>query len=258
MHEKEWTAVITTAPREDPTIHLCVESLRVAGWEPVVVAEPSSEPTDCQTVWNDSRQGVWHNWLTSCEIALSTRAKRILTVQDDSFFHPDSRKLLDTISWPPDVGFVSLYTPKHYTLMNKRLQPVGIRRVRTKSLWGACALAWDADVLRKVVNHGIAKRWLGASPRRRVKVKGKWVRRTRKQIQSIYDKRKKEPHMIANSDTAIGKVCNAMRLGMYFVDPSAVSHIAVNSACGHGDNSGRRNAYRLADFNAPLIEQVIP
>jgi hypothetical protein len=70
-------------------------------------------------------------------------------------------------------------------------------------------------------------------------------------------RRRDNPHTIANSDTAIGKICNAMGLGMYFVDPSPVDHIARFSTIGHGGNNGRRNAYRIADHSLPLAYQVL-
>lgn len=256
MREKTWTAVITTAPRRDPTIHLCVESLRVCGWHPVVIAEPESPKADCETIYNQERKGVWRNWVAACEYALKCGTEYIVTVQDDSLLHPDSKVFLEQIEWPHQAAFVSLYTPKHYAVTKSGWRGPGLRQVRTRSLWGACALAWKAETLRSMLRHPVAQNWLGAAPRTRVKVKNKWVRRKRSQIQAIYEKRRKAPHTIANSDTAIGKVANAMRLGMWFVDPSAVSHIAEFSACGHGGNTGRRNAFKIADFNKPLIEQV--
>jgi hypothetical protein len=49
---------------------------------------------------------------------------------------------------------------------------------------------------------------------------------------------------------------NAIGLGMYFLDPSPVSHIARYSTIGHGGNDGRRNAYRLARHDVSLLKQV--
>jgi hypothetical protein len=57
-------------------------------------------------------------------------------------------------------------------------------------------------------------------------------------------------------DTAIGKAVNRLGLSMYFVDPSPVHHVAKHSTISHGDNSGRRNCYRCADFEKPLWDQV--
>jgi len=49
---------------------------------------------------------------------------------------------------------------------------------------------------------------------------------------------------------------NSMNKTMWFVDPSPTTHIAEYSTIGHGGNDGKRNSYRLADFNKPLINQV--
>jgi hypothetical protein len=169
-----------------------------------------------------------------------------MTVQDDSLFHPDSKIFSESILWPDQhCGFVSLYTPSHYTLKPKSKtedKPVGVNRVWTKSLWGACALIWPREVLEKVVDHQVAQTWLGAKPR-----SGK---------KTVIQKRKDNPNMIANSDTAIGTIMNKMKRTMYFVDPSPVEHIAVHSTISHGDNKGRRNCKRCAEWPTSLAEQV--
>lgn len=239
----DWTVAITTAPRRDCTLQRCVDSVRNAGWEPIIFAEPGSTKTDAQTFENPERKGVWHNWRDSCGwILRNTKSQLILTVQDDSFFHPDSRTFAESILWPAkNAAFVSLYTPKHYTLNGaKEYRPAGVNRIKTRSLWGACALIWDRRVLEAVVYHKIAKSWVGAA-------------RNNKQRKQFLQRPK---YKTANSDTAIGKICNALRRPMYFVDPSPVSHIAVHSSIGHGDNKGRRNCYRCADMGKPLAEQV--
>lgn len=243
----DWYVAITTAPRKDCTLIQCIESMRKAGWEPTIFAEPGSTASDAETIWNPERKGCWHNWLASARYALdNSNAKYILTVQDDSLFHPDSRTFAESSLWPSrDVGFVSLYTPKHYSFAaGGKLRPPGIYRIRTTSLWGACALVWPRDVLAKVVEHPIARQWTGARPRSGNK--------------AVIQRRRDNPHLIANSDTAIGRILNKIGRTMWFVDPSPVSHIAVHSAIGHGSNTGRRNCYRCADHSIPLEAQVRP
>lgn len=166
-----------------------------------------------------------------------------MTVQDDSLFHPDSKLFVDSLSWPKNCGFVSLYTPKHYSLNKQnKLRPIGVNRIVTKSLWGACALVWRRDTLKSVIETPTCKYWLGAPPKSGAK--------------SVLENRKKNPSLIANSDTAIGKAINRLGLDMFFVDPSPVHHIAQFSTISHGDNTGRRNCYRCADFEKPLMDQV--
>lgn len=239
------TVAVTTSPRRDCTLELCLASLEVCGWnDPLVFAEPGSTHTEHRTIMNPTRLGVWHNWLSSVRWCLEhTGTPRILTVQDDSLFHPDSKQFVEDLSWPPNCGFVSLYTPKHYSIRrNGQFRPCGINRMVTKSLWGACALLWDRQVLENVLDTPTCKYWLGAKPR-----SGKVA---------VIERRKQNPALIANSDTAIGKAINRLGLSMYFVDPSPVHHVARYSTISHGDNSGRRNCYRCADFDKPLAEQV--
>lgn len=234
----QWSVVITTAPRKPSTLNECLESIINCGWEPTLFAEPNSEQTPYPTILHPRKRGVWHNWLDSCKYALTQSPDFILTSQDDSFYHPDSKEFIEKLIWPKNCGFVSLYTPKHYS--TRRLP--GVNRIYTRSLWGACALVWKPEVLEQVINHRIALNWLGARPRSKNK--------------NVILNRKKNPYLIANSDTAIGKICNALKLGMYFVDPSPVSHIATTSTINHGGNLGRRNASRLADHSLPLDYQV--
>jgi hypothetical protein len=225
--------------------------MAVCGWQPTIFAEPKSTTVRGYEVFtNDSRMGVWRNWLRAARWAIEQRAEYIITVQDDSLFHPQSREFIESIQWPADAGFVSLYTPEHYTikrdektkrLLMNTLKPTGVRKVVTYSLWGACALVWKPEALAAVVNHPIAKTWLGV----------------RGSTPAVMERRKADPALIANSDTAIGRICNAIGLGMYFVDPSPVSHIAYYSTIGHGGNGGRRNAYRIADHSQPLSYQVL-
>lgn len=247
INNGDWTVAVTTAPRKNCTLIESIESIRDAGWEPIVFAEPGSTKTTAKTVENKERKGVWHNWRDSAAWCLkNTDSQLILTVQDDSIFHPESRAFAESILWPsPDAAFVSLYTPKHYSINSAGdFRPAGVNRIRTRSLWGACALIWDRRVLEAVIYHKTARGWLGAPTK------------SRKHWKGVRDRRRQEPWTIANSDTAIGKICNSLRRPMYFVDPSPVSHVAVHSTIGHGGNKGRRNCYRCSDHETPLREQI--
>ena len=250
----KWFCAVTTAPRPTPTLVTCLESLVVAGFEPFVFAEPNSVmlPTEHEifAIRHKEKMGVWHNWLFSARYALeSSDANIIMTVQDDSLFHPDSKSFIEEhVLWPDtSVGFVSLYTPKHYSKKpNKKtaMRPTGVNRVITKSMWGACALIWPRKVLEELVEMSSAKNWLGA----------------RTKTASVWEKKKKErqaePWRIQNSDTAIGKLMNQMERTMWFCDPSPVQHFATTSAVSHGGNKGRRNCGRCAEWSKSLEEQV--
>ena len=238
---KTITVAVTTAPRKDCTLAYCLASIEACGWNPVVFAEPGSTETDYQTIANPAKLGIWHNWLNACQWCLeNSSSDYIMTVQDDSLFHPDCKAFVDAILWPSKAAFVSLYTPKHYS----RGKPVGINRIYTKSLWGACALIWDHGALEKVIETPTCKTWAGARPK--------------SGSPTVMENRRKNPSTIANSDTAIGKAINSLALAMYFVDPSPVHHIAKFSTISHGDNTGRRNCGRCSDFEKPLLGQVYP
>ena len=242
----KWEVAITTAPRRNCTLKQCIESVRTCGWEPTVFAEPNSTPTDCLTIQNCKQLGIWRNWVQSVKWILETKADVFLTIQDDTLFHPDSKDFVESIMWPAtNCGFISLYTPKHYTIRrDKTIRSVGVNKIVTKSLWGACALVWSREVLEKVIKHPLIETWAGATPRSGNK--------------EVIQKRRDNPHTIANSDTAIGKIMNRMKYSMWFVDPSPVQHISQFSTIAHGDNTGRRNAYRIADHSIPLSYQVKP
>ena len=249
MPEFKWVVAVTTAPRKDCTLSLCIESLRNCGWEPIVFAEPYSTSTYVQTIHNERRLGVWHNWLSSVRFCLNnTDADTIMTVQDDMLFHPDSKSFAEQILWPDkDAGFVSLYTPSHYSFISQEtdeMRDPGVNRIITRLLWGACALIFPRKVLVELLEHPIINKWLGTA------VNSKSI------SQNIMIKRKENPHLIANSDAAIGRIINDMGKSMWFVDPSPTNHIAEFSSVGHGGNDGKRNAYRIADFNKPLVDQV--
>ncbi len=245
---RTWAVGVTTAPRKEPTLQKCVDSLHAAGWHPTVFAEPGSPATNAPTIQNKIKKGCWHNWLHAARWLLdNTDADVLLTVQDDAVFHQDSLEFTDRVLWPrEDVAFVSLYTPKHYQIHHSepdRWGP-GVRRVSTNSLWGSLALAWDRETLTKVVDHHIAKKWLGVGPAKQCAKA------------AFFQLRKQDPSMINNADTAIGKIVNNIGRSMWFIDPSPVHHVAKFSAINHGDNRGRRNCIRCADPREPLKDQV--
>tara|TARA_R100000008_G_scaffold54328_1_gene33155 strand:+ start:6806 stop:8170 length:1365 start_codon:yes stop_codon:yes gene_type:complete len=251
----KWYCAVTTAPRKIPTLDTCLESLQIAGWEPFIFAEPDSErpKSDFDEFYlpHAERKGVWHNWLHSLRYGIeNTDANIFLTVQDDSLFHPDSKAFAEKILWPSqDVGFISLYTPKHYSIKPKfktKTRPKGVNRIHTKSLWGACGLVWPRSVVEAMLEHPFIahNQWYGA----KLKTASAW--------EKMIEKRKKEPWRIQNSDTAIGKLMGRMKRTMWFCDPSPVQHISLTSATGHGGNKGRRNCGRCASWDESLFDQI--
>lgn len=264
MQGIRWAVAVTTAPRRECTLAACVESLLTCGWDPVVFAEPGSTklPGTTRVIEHPQKMGVWKNWVASIRWCLSnTDADAIMTVQDDSLFHPESKAYAERAMWPrEDAAFISLYTPMHYSIRRKKYRsdandwrPVGINRIHTKSLWGACALVWPREVLESVAKHRLIEEWKGAVPGKK---HGELRSSLLERRAAFNAKREADPSLIANSDTAIGKICNRMKRSMWFVDPSPVQHIARFSAIGHGGNQGKRNAIRIADHSLPLEYQA--
>ena len=252
-NELKWFCAITTAPRKIPTLKTCIDSMQVAGFHPFIFGEPGAgqygidKNLQQSTIIHEEKLGVWHNWLFSLRYAIeNSDADIIMTVQDDALFHPDSKSFTEKILWPEErVGFVSLYTPAHYsTKPNSRgeYRSTGVNRIHTKSMWGACALVWPRKVVEEILNHDFTKNWNGA----RAKTNNK----------QVMEKRRQHPYLVQNSDTAIGTLMNKMKRSMWFVDPSPVEHFATTSAIKHGGNSGNRNCGRCADWDMSLEEQV--
>ena len=241
---KELTIAVTTAPRRDCTLAYCLASIEACGWNPIVFTEPGSTPTDYQTIWNDKKLGIWHNWLNACHWCIeNTSTEYIMTVQDDSLFHPDSKILVDTIDWPDNCGFLSMYTPKHYSVLKDgSIRSCGINKIRTKSLWGVLGIIFKRDVLQQIINHHRVPLWFGY--------------RTRNNNDEIMERRRKDTSLVANSDTIIGKIINDLGMDMYFVEPSPIHHISDYSTIAHGGRTGNRNCYPCSKFEKSLLDQV--
>lgn len=260
--DSEWAVGVTTAPRgNESTLAVCLDSLITAGWyDPVVFAEPGSDvPPGIEVIQNETKRGCWHNWYYSAKYMLeNTTASIIMTVQDDSLFHPDSREFVEAhCLWPTeDTGIVSLYTAAHYSEQKGgALRPCGINHVHTKCWWGTCAVVWRREVLQAVVDHEISRTWLGLSPKVLFdENKNPELRKER--VDKYYAARRENPSLINNSDYVAGHVLNQLKLKMFFVDPSPVQHTSRVSTLKHGGNTGKRNCLRCADHSIPLMKQV--
>lgn len=252
VKDSDWYVAVTTAPRKDPQLAKCLDSIYRCGWEPIVFAEPDSVTVEgYQYVYNSEKLGAFHNWLKTMRASLDTDAKYILSVQDDSLFHPDSKKLIEQLMWPNNrVGFISLYTAKHYSQnLSGEMKPVGLNRLITSSLWGACALVFPRNVVEQILEHPLTNNWMGVPPRNLSDA----------EKYRLQQEKKDKPYLIQNVDTLIGQVLNGIGLEMWCIDPSPVKHIAVYSSIGHADNNtGKRNCLRCADHSKPLDEQVFP
>lgn len=224
---------MTTAPRRIPKLQITINCLRNAGWEnPHVFSEPDSFVSNAHTIHNQKKLGVWHNWIKAVNFALDSDADVIMTVQDDVWIHPDSKEFAEKAMWPKDCGYLSLYTPWHYSILKSGVKPWGVYPIFTKSVWGAMCLVWNPATLREVINTDRAKNWVGM----------------RKKLgPDEYVKRKNDPTLIRNLDTALGHIITKdLNKKIYYCNPSCVQHISEDSSIGNRPAVGKRSARFLA------------
>lgn len=235
MNDISWSVVVTTAPRETPKLQTTINCLREAGWDsPVVFSEPNSYVSDAITVQNEQKKGVWRNWLQAVEFALESNADAIMTVQDDITLHPESKLFAEKVlnDWPEDCGYLSLYTPLHYSVIKGKKKPWGIYPVHTKSIWGAMCLVWKPSMLREVVSTERARNWVGV----------------RAQLtEQQYSDRKQNPELVRNLDTVLGYVIHRdLEKKTYYCNPSCCQHISEDSSIGGRPATGKRAARYVA------------
>ncbi len=239
-----WSVVVTTAPRKKPKLKTTVLSLKTAGWsDPVVFAEPDSPACDATTHTNELKLGVFHNWIKAAQHGLDSGADVIMTVQDDVWFHPDSKWFAESALWPENCGFLSLYTPLHYSIVQGNMKPWGIYPIHTKSLWGAMAMIWHPSVLHKVINSDRAKNWIGR-------------RSTMKESQIKH--KENYPQSVCNVDTFIGYCIRDMGRNMNYVNPSFAQHISEYSSIGGRDVGGKRSARFIVGCQGVPEAKYIP
>jgi hypothetical protein len=249
MSKLKWSVVMCTAPRKYPKIQTTIDCLAEAGWlDPVIFSEPDSFVSTAKTIHNEKKLGVWKNWLKSANYALNTDADVIMTVQDDIWIHPESKQFAEGCLWPKDCGYLSLYTPAHYSTIKGVRKPWGIYPITTKSVWGAMCLVWHPETLRQVVNADRGKNWVGLRSRLGTKE---------------YNRRKENSQLVRNADTVLGHIINRdLGKKIYYCNPSCCQHISEDSSIGGRPAAGNRAASFVAGKNGcpnPLknLENVV-
>ena len=220
-----WAVGVATAPREKPTLSACLDSLFFNNFEVSVYAEPGSElpvGRPVRIVQNEKRKGCFHNWVSMLRDLLETNpsADRILTVQDDAAFAPGVKSFLESQPWPLEpFGMVSLYTAGHY----QSARPSGLIEIGGRPFWGACAMLFPREVAEAIASHPLADSWQGSK-----------------------DKAAGRPHLVANLDTFIGRVLDAMGLKIGAFNPSLSQHVATTSSLRNGGNGRKSGKWRRA------------
>ena len=239
-----WFTAVTSAPRRVPTVNGTVESLRWAGFNPYVFAEPGTSIEDKSAVGcvHVQRLGVWHNWVYAAEKAYESGYPHCLITQDDINVHEDTREVLELLfAKSKAYEMISVYTPRAYSYENnnvsrRRRKPGLYDAIQAELLFGAVGFAYRRQTLGKMLEHPLIDNWRGV-------------------------KEAKLPEDAVNSDVAIGKICSALGIRIWFPTPSFGIHTSrVSSIPGHGNNDVKRNrnAEDPARNTEPLWEQLFP
>ena len=154
---QSWAVGITTAPRRQPTLEPCLQSLRSAGWDSLFlfVDGPVAAPRDLRgvtTIVRETSVGAWANyWLSLAELLLrQPHADAYLLVQDDAVFDARSglRHYLEQVLWPGSGPcLVSLYGSSTYTAGRS----AGWSILPEKWVWGALAFVFPRELAKRFV-----------------------------------------------------------------------------------------------------------
>jgi hypothetical protein len=115
----EWAVGVTTAPRREPTLEACLESIARAGWDrPYLFVDGAVRIPerfgDLRGTFRDEKLGAWPSYyLALTELLMrQPHADAYLIVQDDVVFfdRENLREYLEEALWPGETSpLVSLY-----------------------------------------------------------------------------------------------------------------------------------------------------
>lgn len=156
---KKWAVGITIAPREKEYHTKTIDSIISAGWEtPHLFLEPgvklAARHKSLPSTVREEKYGCWKNWFEGLKdlISIYPDAGCYGMIQDDVVFCKGVRVFLENVLWPSkDVGFVSVFTPSHYTSE----RPGFYKRNRSGKLWMAQTFFFPPSKARKCVQHKI-------------------------------------------------------------------------------------------------------
>jgi hypothetical protein len=197
---------VTTAPRRQPTLSGCLDSLLRAGWErprlfvdgPVAV---EARFADLPVTVRETRVGAWPNfYLALAEMLMrEPKADAFFLIQDDVLLYDrrDLRRYLEECLWPADpVGAVSLFCSSTYT----RPQ-AGWHAPEAPWVWGAQTFLFPrASAKRLVADPDVLEhRWSGRN------------------------------QGLANIDVVVGEWAARHGLAVYCPTPSLAQHVGHTS-----------------------------
>lgn len=221
---KSWAVGIQTAPRKQPTLRRCIDSMVRAGWEsPRIFAEPGTEiPYEhdhLPITQRDEVAGCWVNWYLGLVELLQRHptADAYIVVQDDIVFaeHDGKRTLrefLEESLWPSDdVGCVSIYCAQPYAQKQQDWY-----RFPKAWVWGALAFIFPRDSLIHFLAH-YGMTW-----------------RTHGRV----DKGSGERGLRWN-DVVVGKWSVQFKKPVWYCSPSLVQHVGETSTVWGSGNKAR-------------------
>lgn len=213
---------ITTSPRPDGISYLrrtCESLIAAGGNNPTIFAEPDSpfdDIMDLKVTWiqRKERFGNWRNWREMARhmIALADGMDEeyLLLSEDDVIYSENAIQkatdYLNTLAAAQEpVGCLLVYTSSMYQRGNEQ----GVFPLNTRSLWGACAMAWPKRSLQAVIECHRAQRWRGAD------------------VSNLPNPGSPD---IAHADTAISCCLDDVNLKLWALNPGLAQHIGARSS----------------------------
>lgn len=217
---RRWAVGVTTAPRRQPTLELCLDSMRRAGWSDIrlFVDTPVELPESYEhlpVTLRDTRVGAWPNYYLALAqlCAESADADAILIAQDDSLFY-DQENLcayLEDILWLTDPpGVVSLFC----SAVDAKERPG----------WYTHQGAWTRGAHAFVFPRNLARQFLTD--------------------RDVVAHRQRGSEGLVGIDTVIGQWASRRGIPVVFPSPSLVQHIGDTSTLWkHARAIGTRRAF---------------
>jgi hypothetical protein len=149
---EQWAVGVTTAPRRQPTLERCLDSLSKAGWpRPILFVDGSvrlsEEFHSLPCTFRHEPLGAWPNYYLALTELLMREplADAYMLIQDDALFHDgeNMRAYLEAALWPGSKpGIVSLYS--------------AIPDPNLVDGWSCCAGGWRCGAVALVFPRQIA------------------------------------------------------------------------------------------------------
>ena len=212
---------ITTAPREIPTLNVCIKALRSAGYNEkiYIFAEPGAINIDADNVEiciHPEKKGAFNNYDFVLNWFLTQEDEELLIMQDDLIV---SKNFMDIINVRGNAyGYYNLLTVTQNQEVINLLKKKGWNKSNIgRWAWGACYLM-RKEVIERIIKHDYyIKHKAGKSDGN----KGEMI------------------------DGCISQCLLLMDLPMWYHNPSLTQHVGVSSTLNH---KGILTGYKWMDI----------